>query len=212
MESSKMIVIKTKGRVETGRGRVYAPIKTPYRETVRQILHILTVNGADVWEVLPDKTEVQLTTSNYDKNNAKKPEPRVEQAPPSAMEEVPELPLGTVSDTILYKGDEKWTEETNQEFMNDLKEAAINAPEAPKEVTIELKCNGVDMPGVDEAAADLMEKLHPLMGKEELEHEEIQMGPGVDVVKQNNSKKHGKNRNKNRNNRPVEATIPEEVE
>ena len=66
---NKMIVVKSRGYVTTSRGIVFAPISRPYKETPEKILRMISVERADVWEILSTGDEVKLTTSNYDKNN-----------------------------------------------------------------------------------------------------------------------------------------------
>lgn len=201
MESSKMIVIKSVGRVETSRGRVYAPIKKPYRESVSMILKMVT-KGVDVWEVLPNKEEVQLTTTNYDKNNML-PVPSVDEAPPSAKDM-------ETSNTPLDHAAAEETKEVHDEFSCDT------------------SC--LDNPMVDEQADRLMEMVQDMADQTESvestysDDEEIGRGNTVPIyieasnnveATNNVGKTHGKNKNKNKNrhNRPVvEATIPEEVQ
>lgn len=82
--ASKMVIVKSRGYVDTSRGRhIFTPISRPWRETIDVILSMIVNDKADVWEVLPDKTEVKLTTTNYDKDNRIKPvqEKPLEKAP-----------------------------------------------------------------------------------------------------------------------------------
>lgn len=200
MESSKMIVIKSTGRIETSRGRVYAPIKKPYRESVSMILKMIT-KGVDVWEVLPNKKEVQLTTTNYDKNNMLTA-PMVDEAPPSAKDtETPNTPLEHAAEE---------TKEVHVEFSCDT--------------------SYLGNPTVDEQANRLMEMVQDMADQTESvestysddevtgrgDTEPIYVEASNNVEATNNvGKPHGKNKNKNKNrhNRPVvEATIPEEVQ
>ncbi|MCM1218320.1 MAG: hypothetical protein NC548_27860 [Lachnospiraceae bacterium] len=100
METKKMVIVKSKGVVNTSRGRVYAPITRPYKESTQIILRMITVDKADVWEVLPgSKKEVKLSTINYDKNNAVpvpvEPEKEPVVAPPVPKEEVKSDPVDT---------------------------------------------------------------------------------------------------------------------
>lgn len=77
--ASKMVIVKSRGYVDTSRGRhIFTPISRPWRETIDVILSMIVNDRADVWEVLPDKTEVKLTTTNYDKDNRIKPVPKEE--------------------------------------------------------------------------------------------------------------------------------------
>ena len=69
---TKNIIVKSRGYVKTSRGNVFAPITKPYREDIQKIFYMINVQHADVWEVLPDKSQVKLTTSNFDKDNSKK--------------------------------------------------------------------------------------------------------------------------------------------
>lgn len=232
MESSKMIVIKSKGRIETSRGRVYAPIKTPYRESISMILKMLTVYNADVWEILPTKEEIKLTTTNYDKNNNPRLYPPVDPAPPSAIESeapntlvgnleevtdpieekefvpnVPDIPVGVMESVTVTKGEEEeWIE--------------LDPEEESKEVSVEFSANPMtDNPVVNEAAEKLMDQYNQFMqdmnSSEKTSHVINDLvGNDSEPTPGNNwDKKSGKkNRHKNRNNKPVEATIPEEVE
>lgn len=101
---SKMIVVKSKGYVDTSRGpRVYAPISRPYREKTEVILRMITVSKADVYEVLPDKTEVKLDVTNYDKdnhivvNNIKCETPKVASAADNLKEVTPTENTSTIN-------------------------------------------------------------------------------------------------------------------
>ena len=74
-KSTKMIKVTSRGYVMTSRGRVLAPIRTPYRESISKIWSMITVDRADVWEKLPNGEFVKLTPLNFDKDNCKKEKP-----------------------------------------------------------------------------------------------------------------------------------------
>lgn len=67
--TSKMIKVTSRGMVRTSRGRIRTPINFPYRENVEVIWNMLTVDRAEVWEQLKDKTFVKLTVENFDLDN-----------------------------------------------------------------------------------------------------------------------------------------------
>lgn len=66
---SKMIIIKNRGLITTGRGKLTTPITRPYRETCGNIWNMLTREKADVYEVFPDGTELQLSAHNFNTSN-----------------------------------------------------------------------------------------------------------------------------------------------
>ena len=70
LKSTKMIKVTSRGYVMTSRGRVLAPIRTPYRESVSKIWSMITTDRADVWEKLPNGEFIQLTPLNFDKDNS----------------------------------------------------------------------------------------------------------------------------------------------
>lgn len=72
MVNSKMIIVKSRGYVNTSRGRVFAPISRPYRESPSTILRMITQDHADVYEVIQGLGEVKLTTTNFDRDNSVK--------------------------------------------------------------------------------------------------------------------------------------------
>ena len=69
MKDTKMVRVVSRGFVTTSRGRVIAPIMSPYRESVSRIWSMITVDRADVEEKLPDGTFLKLTPQNFDKDN-----------------------------------------------------------------------------------------------------------------------------------------------
>ena len=70
LKSTKMIKVTSRGYVMTSRGRVLAPIRTPYRESVSKIWSMITTDRADVWEKLPNGEFIKLTPLNFDKDNS----------------------------------------------------------------------------------------------------------------------------------------------
>ena len=67
--NSKMIRVTSRGFVTTSRGRVIAPIMSPYRETYDRIWNMITADRADVEEKLPNGEFIKLNTQNFDKVN-----------------------------------------------------------------------------------------------------------------------------------------------
>lgn len=82
MADTKMIIVKSRGIVHSSRGIIRTPIITPYRESIDKIWGMLTQDRADVWEVLRNKSEVQLNIQNFDEDNSPKPEKPVMQQTP----------------------------------------------------------------------------------------------------------------------------------
>jgi len=85
--NAKLIKIKSNGPIYA-KGGVYGPIETPYAEDLGTVFRMLSA-GVKIVEVLEDGTEVVLTVSNFDKNNAPKKEekaqePAKDQTPPPA--------------------------------------------------------------------------------------------------------------------------------
>lgn len=76
-KNTKMIRVTSRGMVTTSRGRVIAPIMFPYRETIERIWTMITTDRATVEEQLPDKSFVQLTAQNFDKDNYTKVEDKI---------------------------------------------------------------------------------------------------------------------------------------
>lgn len=69
-KDTKMITITSRGIVSTSRGRVVAPIRHPYRESVDQIFKMLSTNPAPtILEHLGNGRTIPLTLMNYDKDN-----------------------------------------------------------------------------------------------------------------------------------------------
>lgn len=65
-----MIKITSRGFVSTSRGRIMAPILRPYRESIDKIFDMLAQSPKPtIIEVLPNGRTVELTTSNFDKDN-----------------------------------------------------------------------------------------------------------------------------------------------
>ena len=92
--TTKMITVDSRGYVMTSRGRVLAPIRTPYRETVDRIGVMIMQDRATVTEHLSGK-KIPLTIMNFDTDNS------VEKKEPAAQvehKENPESGVRVVSD------------------------------------------------------------------------------------------------------------------
>ena len=91
--TTKMIKVTSRGYVNTSRGKAFAPINRPYRESVDTIFRMLTVDRATIYEVLPNKELLKLTVHNFDKDNTPMPKAMVVEAPkkeePVVEKEVP---------------------------------------------------------------------------------------------------------------------------
>jgi hypothetical protein len=87
---SKMITVTSRGYVYTSRGRVFAPILSPYREETSVIFQMLTKDGANIVEHLPGGQKIELTIQNFDRDNSIMPTPVVAEEP--KKEEVAEIP------------------------------------------------------------------------------------------------------------------------
>lgn len=130
----KKIKILTSGPIRA-KGLIYGPVLTPYMETEDNIFTLLAA-GVKVVEVLPDKTEVELTLSNFRADNSVKPvptvepvvepepvqEPVVEEAPVEETVEVTvetpvEEPAEDVNVTIEPKA-EKFVPEKQNDYKN----------------------------------------------------------------------------------------------
>lgn len=66
----KFIKITNRCIVTTSRGKLRAPILTPFKEDVSIIYIMIVRNHAEVYEVLPDGRSIKLTTENFDKDNS----------------------------------------------------------------------------------------------------------------------------------------------
>lgn len=66
----KFIKITNRCIVTTSRGKLRAPILTPFKEDVSIIYIMIVRNRAEVYEVLPDGRSIKLTTENFDKDNS----------------------------------------------------------------------------------------------------------------------------------------------
>lgn len=69
MIAYKIVKVLSKGPIYA-KGGVYGPIETPYKEDVRTIFNMIS-RGVRVVEVLRSGAEIELTPSNFDKNNDK---------------------------------------------------------------------------------------------------------------------------------------------
>lgn len=91
--TTKMIKVTSRGYVNTSRGKAFAPINRPYRESVDTIFRMLTVDRATIYEVLPNKELLKLTVHNFDKDNTPMPKTMVVEDPkkeePVVEKEIP---------------------------------------------------------------------------------------------------------------------------
>lgn len=186
---TKLIRIPSRGRVLSSRGYVTTPITRPYRETLENILKMLSSSPKPkILEVLPNGRTVELTVLNFDQDNTLvKPEisqgsivPSVNNAeassnkntePPTNNDKTPEVP-------------------TNQEPLKE--EPKTDTPEVPTSET-----------QVDDNTPEMPTNQEPL--KETTLPEE----------NNNQPKFNKKNKNKNRNNNQqqvTEATPTQDVE
>lgn len=106
----KKIKILTSGPIRA-KGLIYGPVLTPFMETEDNIFTLLAA-GVRVVEVLPDKTEVELTLSNFRADNTPKAAPVVE---PEPVQEpvVDEVPEETVEVTVETPAVEEPAEDVN---------------------------------------------------------------------------------------------------
>jgi hypothetical protein len=75
--TTKVIRIKSRGPINALHG-VHGPILTEYTEKTAKIFRMLS-DGLNVVEVMPDKSELPLTVSNFDTNNVVKKEVVIEE-------------------------------------------------------------------------------------------------------------------------------------
>lgn len=72
---SKMITVTSRGYVRTSRGRVFAPIPSPYREETSVIFQMIAKDDAKVVEHLPNGQKIELNVQNFDRDNSIAPKP-----------------------------------------------------------------------------------------------------------------------------------------
>lgn len=63
----KKIIVKSLGTIDI-LGGITGPILKPFVRDVKTIMHLVNT-GKDVYEVLPDGTEIKLNISNYETDN-----------------------------------------------------------------------------------------------------------------------------------------------
>lgn len=113
---SKIITVTSRGYVYTSRGRVFAPILSPYREETSVIFQMLTKDGANIVEHLPGGQKIELTIQNFDRDNSIISKPVVAEEPkkeettgtPPADGVIPEAEIET--DNVIGASDRLMTE------------------------------------------------------------------------------------------------------
>lgn len=120
---SKMIVVKSRGFITTSRGRLTTPITRPYRETCSNIWNMIAREKADVYEVFPDKTELQLSAQNFNTNNTEYIKYMKSQ---DKAAKVFKAPTGK---SVTYETPQSATEKASEAFAN---QSSLSHPDMPK--------------------------------------------------------------------------------
>jgi hypothetical protein len=101
------------------KGGVYGPITNPYSEDIRTIFLMLS-QGIKVIEVFPDGKEIQLTTSNFDKDLSKKEEKPIEVKKNEikvSVEPITTVPVRNIKVQLATENNNKTNEQKSQ-FIN----------------------------------------------------------------------------------------------